>query len=190
MLGSKAGILGGFPYLMTVTLPIKRIRQGKSFTMLHKFGISKPKKKRDPQAGVTLIEMMVVLVIIAVVAAMVVPNVIGRPDEARVTVAQSDLRSIAGALEIYRLDNRSYPTTAQGLSALVERPTVPPEPVSWASDGYLSVMPQDPWGVPYVYRFPGEAGRFDLITLGADGQPGGEGANADIAFGAAQAANG
>ncbi len=146
--------------------------------------------RRDGQAGVTLIEMMVVLVIIAVVAAMIVPNVIGRPDEARVTVAKTDLRSIAGALEIYRLDNRTYPSTAQGLSALVERPTIPPEPVSWASGGYLSVMPQDPWGTPYVYRFPGEAGQFDLITLGADGQPGGDGVNADIVFGSAQASNG
>ncbi|WP_439524619.1 type II secretion system major pseudopilin GspG [Marivita sp.] len=145
---------------------------------------------RDPQAGVTLIEMMVVLVIIAVVAAMVVPNVIGRPDQARATVAQSDLQSIAGALEIYRLDNRTYPSTAQGLEALVNRPSVPPEPVNWASDGYLSVMPKDPWGADYVYRFPGQSGRFDLISLGADGQPGGDGVDADIMFGDVQAANG
>ncbi len=147
-------------------------------------------KRRKADAGVTLIEMMVVLVIIAVVAAMVVPNVIGRPDEARVTVAQSDMRAIAGALEIYRLDNRTYPNTAQGLAALVTRPTVPPEPVSWASGGYLSAMPQDPWGGAYVYRFPGAQGRFDLVTLGADGQPGGEGVNADIAFGAVETAGG
>ena len=146
--------------------------------------------RRDRQAGVTLIEMMVVLVIIAVVAAMVVPNVIGRPDEARVTVTQTDLRSIAGALELYRLDNRVYPTTAQGLSALVVRPTVAPAPVSWASDGYLNVMPQDPWGAQYVYRSPGETGKFDLISLGADGKPGGEGVNADISLARAVAANG
>ncbi|KIN74987.1 general secretion pathway protein G [Sulfitobacter noctilucae] len=145
---------------------------------------------RDAEAGVTLIEMMVVLVIIAVVAAMVVPNVIGRPDEARVTVAKTDLRTIAGALEIYRLDNRTYPSTGQGLSALVQRPTLPPEPVNWASGGYLGVMPQDPWGAPYVYRSPGETGPFDLTTLGADGQPGGEGVNADITHGTAQASNG
>ncbi|QUJ76782.1 type II secretion system major pseudopilin GspG [Sulfitobacter albidus] len=146
--------------------------------------------RRDPEAGVTLIEMMVVLVIIAVVAAMVVPNVIGRPDEARVTVARTDLRTIAGALEIYRLDNRTYPSTAQGLAALVQRPTVPPEPVNWASGGYLSVMPQDPWGAPYVYQSPGQTGPFDLTTLGADGQPGGEGVNADITHGTVQANNG
>lgn len=147
-------------------------------------------KRRKADAGVTLIEMMVVLVIIAVVAAMVVPNVIGRPDEARVTVTQTDLRSIAGALELYRLDNRVYPTSAQGLAALVERPTIAPEPVSWASGGYLAVMPQDPWGAAYVYKSPGDNGRFDLISLGADGQPGGEGVNADIQLGTATVANG
>jgi general secretion pathway protein G len=146
-------------------------------------------KRRDGAAGVTLIEMMVVLVIIAVVAAMVVPNVIGRPDEARVTVAQTDLRSIAGALELYRLDNRIYPTTAQGLAALVARPSIAPEPVSWASGGYLTVMPQDPWGAGYIYKSPGDTGRFDLISLGADGQPGGDGVNADIALGTLQADN-
>lgn len=150
----------------------------------------KRKQKRHPEAGVTLIEMMVVLVIIAVVAAMVVPNVIGRPDQARATVAQSDLQSIAGALEIYRLDNRTYPSTAQGLAALVTRPTTPPQPINWASDGYLSAMPKDPWGSDYVYRFPGENGRFDLISLGADGQPGGDGVNKDIIYGEAQASNG
>ncbi|MDF1727658.1 MAG: type II secretion system major pseudopilin GspG [Sulfitobacter sp.] len=158
--------------------------------MLKLWRAKRPRHPRDGQAGVTLIEMMVVLVIIAVVAAMVVPNVIGRPDEARVTVAKTDLRSIAGALEIYRLDNRVYPSTAQGLSALVEPPTVPPQPVNWASGGYLSVMPQDPWGTPYVYRSPGENGLFDLMTLGADGEPGGEGVNADILHGTAQANNG
>lgn len=158
--------------------------------MFYKLGVGKRQKQRDAQAGVTLIEMMVVLVIIAVVAAMIVPSVIGRPDEARVTVARTDMQSIAGALEIYRLDNRVYPSTAQGLAALVTRPTLPPEPVSWASDGYLSLMPQDPWGGDYVYRSPGEIGRFDLITLGADGQPGGDGVNADIIFGNAQPSNG
>lgn len=140
-------------------------------------------RRRRPDAGVTLIEMMVVLVIIAVVAAMVVPNVIGRPDQARATVARSDLQSIAGALEIYRLDNRTYPSTAQGLSALVAPPSLPPQPVNWASGGYLSAMPQDPWGGDYIYRSPGQTGRFDLISLGADGQPGGSGVDSDIVFG-------
>ncbi len=156
------------------------------------FGDTHPirRRVRPSDAGVTLIEMMVVLVIIAVVAAMIVPNVIGRPDQARVTVAQSDLRAIAGALEIYRLDNRTYPSTAQGLEALVSRPSIPPEPVNWAAGGYLSAMPQDPWGGAYVYRFPGQMGEFDLISLGADGQPGGDGVNADISFEDVRGANG
>lgn len=151
---------------------------------------SRSKHIRNAEAGVTLIEMMVVLVIIAVVAAMVVPNVIGRPDQARVTVAKSDLQAIAGALEIYRLDNRTYPSTAQGLEALVVRPTLPPEPLNWAAGGYLGAMPKDPWGSDYIYRYPGSAGQFDLISLGADGQPGGSGVNADILFGSIQASNG
>ena len=135
---------------------------------------------RSPDAGVTLIEMMVVLVIIAVVAAMVVPNVIGRPDEARVAVARTDIRSIASALELYRLDNRDYPSTAQGLAALVERPVAPPAPPNWVEGGYLADLPQDPWGNPYLYRAPGDTGPFDLVSLGADGAPGGDGVDADI----------
>ncbi|WP_407492954.1 type II secretion system major pseudopilin GspG [Pseudooceanicola sp. MF1-13] len=138
------------------------------------------RSKRDPEAGVTLIEMMVVLVIIAVVAAMIVPNVIGRPDEARVTVAGTDLRTITSALELYKLDNRTYPTTSQGLSALVEQPSSAPVPTNWASDGYLDTVPQDPWGNDYVYRSPGQTGAFDLVSLGANGRPGGDGVDADI----------
>ncbi len=139
---------------------------------------------RDRESGVTLIEMMVVLVIIAIVAALIVPNVIGRPDEARVTVARTDLRTIASSLEMYRLDNRTYPPTAQGLEALVTRPTTQPEPVNWASGGYLARVPVDPWGNPYLYRSPGEGRPFELMSLGADGQPGGEGTDADLVLGA------
>lgn len=139
---------------------------------------------RRGDAGVTLIEMMVVLVIIAVVAAIIVPNVIGRPDEARVAVARTDIRAIGSALELYRLDNQTYPTTEQGLAALATRPTAPPEPSNWASGGYLSSAPTDPWGNPYLYRSPGETGAFDLVTLGADGAPGGDGTAADIQHGA------
>lgn len=136
----------------------------------------------------TLIEMMVVLVIIAIVAAIIVPNVIGRPDEARATVAQTDIRAIGSALELYRLDNRTYPTTSQGLGALAERPVAPPEPSNWVEGGYLDAVPQDPWGNPYVYLSPGSDGAgFDLVSLGADGQIGGEGTNADIAHGQAVA---
>jgi general secretion pathway protein G len=166
------------------------MQEGISFMWFDKTRADRRRTRRDPQSGVTLIEMMVVLVIIAVIAAMVVPNVIGRPDEARVTVARTDLRAIAGALELYRLDNRTYPNTAQGLLALVERPTVAPEPVNWASGGYLVVTPQDPWGASYVYRSPGQSGRFDLISLGADGELGGDGVNADIQLATAQPTNG
>ncbi len=131
--------------------------------------------------GVTLIEMMVVLVIIGIVAALIVPNVIGRPDEARVAVARTDLRTIAASLEMYRLDNRTYPTSAQGLRALSERPSQSPVPANWVDGGYLPSVPQDPWGRAYVYRAPGETGAYDLVSLGADGKPGGSGVDADIA---------
>jgi general secretion pathway protein G len=130
--------------------------------------------------GFTLIEMIVVLAIIGVLALIIVPNVIGRPDQARVTVAKTDLRTISAALKIYRLDNGDYPTTEQGLAALVSRPTAPPVPANWSSEGYLPSVPVDPWGNPYAYRSPGERGRFDLSSLGKDGQPGGEDLDADL----------
>ena len=136
--------------------------------------------RRAPDAGVTLIEMMVVLVIIAIIAAVIVPNVINRPDEARVTVAKSDIRTLAASLELYRLDARAYPTTAQGLDALVHRPILEPIPEKWAEGGYLANLPNDPWGNPYLYVSPGETGTFDLMSHGADGAPGGEGTNADL----------
>lgn len=145
---------------------------------------------RDPQAGVTLIEMMIVLVIIGILAALVVPNVIGRPDQARAAVAEADLRTIAASLEMYRLDNRTYPTTAQGLSALSRKPTEAPFPPNWASGGYLPSVPADPWGQPYAYLMPGASGRYELLSLGADGQPGGEGVNSDLRHGAQLAENG
>lgn len=141
-----------------------------------------PIRRRCPEAGVTLIEMMIVLVIIGIVAALIVPNVIGRPDQARVTVAQTDLRSIAASLELYRLDNRRYPTTAQGLQALTERPSLPPLPPSWADGGYLPRLPVDPWGAPYLYRSPADKAGFELQSLGADGEEGGEGVDADIRY--------
>ncbi len=136
--------------------------------------------RRDPEAGVTLIEMMVVLVIIAIIAAMVVPNVIDRPDRARVTLAETDIRSISGALELYRLDNRMYPSTSQGLAALVERPTSTPVPPNWAEGGYLAELPTDPWDTPYVYSSPGRDGSYDLVSLGSDKTPGGEGTATDL----------
>ena len=137
-----------------------------------------PRRQRD--SGVTLIEMMVVLVIIGIVAALIVPNVIGRPDEARAAVAKSDLRTIAASLEMYRLDARTYPTTAQGLLALIEKPTETPVPDTWASGGYLPTLPMDPWGKPYLYQSPADDAPYVLTSLGADGVVGGEGVNADI----------
>lgn len=130
--------------------------------------------------GLTLVEMIVVLAIIALVAVMIVPNVIGRPDQARVTVAKTDLKTIASALRMYRLDNGDYPTTEQGLNALVERPTTQPEPANWSSEGYLPEAPKDPWGRDYVYRSPGRTGGFDLMSYGKDGEEGGEGLDADL----------
>ena len=115
-----------------------------------------------------------------IVAAMVVPNVIGRPDAARVTVAETDIRSIASALELYRLDNRTYPTTSQGLEALVTRPTSAPTPPNWAAEGYLPEVPTDPWGTPYVYASPGRDSAYELVSLGSDAAPGGDGTAADI----------
>lgn len=140
------------------------------------------RKHRRPvepgEAGLTLVEIIVVLAIIALVAALIVPNVIGRPDQARVTTATTDIASISGALKLYRLDNGGYPTTSQGLRALVERPATPPVPVSFPEGGYLSQTPVDPWGNPYVYESTGSS--FSLTSLGRDGKPGGEGLDADI----------
>ena len=136
--------------------------------------------RRQGDAGVTLIEMMVVLVIIAIIAALIVPNVIGRPDEARVTVAKTDIRTLATALELYQLDARVYPTTEQGLDALVHRPVLAPVPDRWAEGGYLGNLPEDPWGNPYIYVSPGQTAPFDLTSYGADGAPGGTGINADL----------
>ncbi len=141
----------------------------------------KPRVRAVPasQAGLTLVEMIVVLAIIAIVAVMIVPNVINRPDQARVTTANSNIKSISTALKMYRLDNGDYPTTQQGLKALVERPSTPPVPSSWAPGGYLSDMPVDPWGNPYAYSSTGN-GSFELKSLGKDGKPGGEDLDADI----------
>lgn len=137
---------------------------------------------RRGESGLSLIETLIVLVIIGLVSAMIIPNVISRPDDARVTVARNDIASLSAALKMYRLDNRTYPSTAQGLMALVERPTTSPQPANWHPEGYLDTLPMDPWGNPYVFLMPGETGPFDLISLGADGAPGGEGYDADIAL--------
>ncbi len=130
--------------------------------------------------GFTLIEILVVIVILGILAALVVPRVLERPDEARVVAAKSDIASIMQALKLYRLDNQRYPTTEQGLAALVMRPTQAPVPPNWKPNGYLERLPKDPWGQPYQYLSPGLRGEIDVYSFGADGQPGGTGIDADI----------
>ncbi|WP_249678229.1 type II secretion system major pseudopilin GspG [Pseudomonas abieticivorans] len=134
------------------------------------------------QRGFTLIEIMVVVVIIGVLGALVVPQFMNRPDQAKVTAARSDLQALATALEMYRLDNFAYPTTQQGLQALVKRPSDPPLPRNWSAQGYLRSLPRDPWGNVYQYLNPGQRATvpYDLYSLGADGVPGGEALAADI----------
>jgi general secretion pathway protein G len=133
-----------------------------------------------PARGFTLIEIMVVVVILGILGALIVPNFIGRPDEARVEAAKSDILSIANALELYRLDNSNYPSTDQNLDALVSEPSGYPEPRNWSADGYLKKLPYDPWGEPYGYF--NEERNFDLYSYGADQKEGGEGVDADIRY--------
>jgi general secretion pathway protein G len=133
---------------------------------------------RTAQRGFTLIELMVVLVIIGVLAALIVPNVIERADDARVTAAKTDINNLMQALKLYRLDNQRYPTAEQGLQSLLVRPTAGPAAPNWKP--YVEKLPNDPWGHPYQYMNPGIKGEIDVLSLGADGQAGGEGKNADI----------
>lgn len=137
--------------------------------------------KRRPtpngEEGFTLLEVMIVLIIIAVLAGLVAVNVMGRPDEAKATATKTNLSTIQGALKMYRLDNGGYPTTEQGLKALVEQPTAPPVPTTWPQGGYLSAPAADGWGKPYEYSSDGSS--FTMRSLGKDGKPGGDGINAD-----------
>jgi general secretion pathway protein G len=132
------------------------------------------------QAGFTLIEIMVVVVIIGILGALIIPNIMGRTDDARKTATQSDIRAISNALNLYRLDNFTYPSTEQGLEALVTEPDGFPVAKNWNPDGYLSKLPKDPWGNAYLYLSPGVHGDYDLYSYGADGNEGGEDAGADI----------
>lgn len=135
-------------------------------------------KQQSAQAGFTLIEVMVVVIILGILAAIVVPRVMDRPDTARITKAKQDIRALESALNLYKLDNFVYPTTDQGLQALVTKPDGSPEPRNWKP--YMDRMPKDPWGNDYQYLSPGTQGDVDVFSLGADGQPGGEGVNADV----------
>ena len=128
--------------------------------------------------GFTLIELMVVLVIIGVLAALIVPNVLERADDARSTAAKTDVNNLMQALKLYKLDNQRYPSAEQGLQALLVKPTTSPLPPNWKS--YLDKLPNDPWGRPYQYLNPGIKGEIDVLSFGADGQAGGEAKNADI----------
>jgi general secretion pathway protein G len=132
------------------------------------------------QRGFTLLEVMVVVVILGILAALVVPKIISRPDEARVIAAKQDIASLMQALKLYRLDNQRYPLTEQGLQALVTQPTSAPLPTNWKAGGYVERLPKDPWGNPYQYLNPGIHGEIDVFSFGADGAPGGEGNDADI----------
>ena len=138
------------------------------------------KLQRRRQGGFTLIEIMVVVVILGILAALVVPQVMSRPEQAKVTVAKGDIKAVAAALDMYKLDNFAYPSTQQGLEALVTKPTGNPQPKNWNRDGYLKRLPKDPWGNEYQYLSPGTRGQFDLYSFGADGKPGGSDLNADI----------
>jgi general secretion pathway protein G len=130
--------------------------------------------------GFTLIEIMVVIVILGVLAALLVPRVLDRPDEARVVAAKSDVAAIMQALKLYRLDNQRYPTVEQGLAALVAKPATDPVPPNWKPNGYLEKLRDDPWGRPYQFLNPGLKGEVDVFSLGADGKRGGTGVDADV----------
>jgi general secretion pathway protein G len=137
-------------------------------------------KQTRVQAGFTLIEIMVVVVILGILAAVVVPKIMDNPDKARIVKAKNDVQAIKGSLDLYKLDNFYYPSTDQGLQALVQQPSGTPEARNWKQGGYLDRMPKDPWGNDYQYLNPGVNGDIDVFSYGADGRPSGEGVSADI----------
>lgn len=131
--------------------------------------------------GFTLIEIMVVVVILGILAAIIVPKLADQPDKARVAKAQQDIRALESALQLYKLDNYYYPSTQQGLEALVSKPSGDPQARNYKQGGYIPRLPKDPWGTPYQYLSPGvKGGDYDVFSYGADGKPGGEGVDADV----------
>ena len=142
--------------------------------------LSKRQSENRSQLGFTLIEVMVVIAIIGIMATLIVPQIMSKPDEARVIAAKQDINSIVQALKLYRLDIGRYPTTEQGLSALVAKPTTDPIPQNWKPNGYVDRLPKDPWGFAYQYSNPGTRGEIDVFSLGADNKPGGTGFDADL----------
>ncbi|MGX9217247.1 type II secretion system major pseudopilin GspG [Massilia varians] len=137
-------------------------------------------RKQRRARGFTLVEIMVVVVIIGILGALVVPKLLGRTGEARVTAAKTDIATMSQALKLYKLDNQRYPSTEQGLQALVTKPTSGPAANGWKDGGYMEKLPKDPWGNAYQYLSPGIHGEVDIFSLGADGQPGGTGEDADV----------
>ena len=145
----------------------------KVFSLRRSFG-------RAAQRGFTLIEIMVVVVIMGILAALVVPKLMGRADDARITAAKQDIATLMQALKLYKLDNQRYPSTEQGLQSLISKPTSGPAANGWKNGGYVEKLPKDPWGGQYQYLSPGVKGEVDVFSYGADGQPGGSGNDADI----------
>lgn len=135
---------------------------------------------KSKQQGFTLFEVMVVVVILGILATFIVPKLTGRTDQARIAKAHHDIQALETALDLYKLDNGVYPTTDQGLQALIEQPGSDPVPRNWRPGGYIKRLNDDPWGNPYQYLNPGDHGDIDIFSYGADGQAGGEGVNTDI----------
>lgn len=146
--------------------------------MLHKY--VSIKMNASKQSGFTLIEIMIVVVILGILASIVVPNVMESPNEARIVKAKQDIRTLEGALNLYKLDNFNYPSTDQGLDALVTKPSGQPEAKNWKKNGYMKKLPKDPWGNEYLYLNSGTQGDIEIFSYGSDGRKGGVDAAADI----------